>query len=164
MDHHNSQGSQDGNQDINQWLVRTAQNWIAGPYTREQTAQMILEGKLSLEDEVCAASGYWIYLHEREEILKHLNIEVPRMVEKSEEEVTETQTQTEVKTQTDLNLEQRAPAALSSAGSVGTPDSMSTFNSFDREEQPARLPFGLPALIVVALAAVAAAFFIVKSI
>jgi len=39
---------------------------------------MILEGRLGLQDEVCQANSYWIYVHDREEIRKQLNIEVPK--------------------------------------------------------------------------------------
>jgi hypothetical protein len=79
---------------IDQWMIRTAENWIAGPYLREQVCKMILERKLALEDEVCSANGYWIYLHEREEILRHLGVEVPQAPHEAGEEITETQTQT----------------------------------------------------------------------
>lgn len=77
---------------MDQWLVRTASNWIAGPYSKEQVRQMILERKLSHQDEVCNANGYWIFLHEREEILAQLGIEVPRALGEPGEDVTETQT------------------------------------------------------------------------
>ena len=70
------------------WLVRTAQNTILGPFGRDEVVQMILDRKLTLEDEVGKSEGYWIFLSEREEILQHLGIEVPP--QKSEEDTTET--------------------------------------------------------------------------
>ncbi len=79
---------------MDQWLVRTAQNWIAGPYTRAQVCDLVKQGKLSLQDEVCTANGYWFYLHEREEVLGQLGIEVPRQKKaRSDDEITETQTE-----------------------------------------------------------------------
>lgn len=59
------------------WLVRTANNVISGPYNKEQVAGLIRDGKLSSQDEVCQSCDQWIYLHEREEILSRLGVEVP---------------------------------------------------------------------------------------
>jgi len=78
---------------MDQWLIRTAQNWIAGPYTKDQVRKMVLEGQLTLQDEVCSGNGYWVYLHERDEVLKQLGVEVPKSPGHAEE-ITETQTQT----------------------------------------------------------------------
>jgi hypothetical protein len=80
---------------MDKWLVRTSKNRVEGPYTREQIRQSIQEGNLSFEDEVCAAEGYWFSLHEREEVLKYLDIDVPRNRESTDDEITQTQTQTE---------------------------------------------------------------------
>src|SRR5689334_19631050 len=62
---------------MDQWLIRTAQNKIVGPYSKEQVCKLILEGQLSVQDEVCQANNYWIYLYEKDEVLKQLGIEVP---------------------------------------------------------------------------------------
>jgi len=76
------------------WLVRTAQNQIAGPYSKEQIIDMIQRGQIGLQDEVCQANHYWIYLHEREEVSAQLGIEVLRSKkERGDEEITETQTE-----------------------------------------------------------------------
>jgi hypothetical protein len=77
---------------MDQWLVRTALNWVAGPYSKEQVRQMILERKLTLQDEVCPANGYWIFLHERDEVKAQLGVDVPRPLGEPGEDVTETQT------------------------------------------------------------------------
>lgn len=65
-------------QQIDQWMVRTAQNEVRGPYTREAVVQQIQRGELGPDDEVCQANHYWIYLDEREEVQKQLGIEAPR--------------------------------------------------------------------------------------
>jgi hypothetical protein len=77
---------------LDQWLVRTADNWIAGPYPVDQICQMIQEGKLTLQDEICLANQYWVYLHEREEVKQFLGIEVPKAHRGVDDEVTETET------------------------------------------------------------------------
>ncbi len=75
------------------WLVRTAHNLIAGPYTREQVCTLIRDGQLTHQDEVCHARGYWITLHEREEVKKQLGVDVPHAAGSTDEEVTETGTE-----------------------------------------------------------------------
>lgn len=79
---------------MDQWLVRTSNNIIAGPYSRDQVVKLIHEGKLGLQDEVCQANQYWIFLHEHLEVLRQLNISMPKSSRAEEEEVTETQTDT----------------------------------------------------------------------
>jgi hypothetical protein len=74
--------------EMEQWLIRTAKNWIAGPYPKEQICKMIMDGSLGLQDEVCPANGYWILIHERKEIFNQLGVQVPRSSE-AEDEVTE---------------------------------------------------------------------------
>jgi len=63
---------------MEQWLTRTEKNWIAGPYSKAQVIQMIQDGTLGIQDEVCPANGYWILLHERKELFDQLGIELPR--------------------------------------------------------------------------------------
>lgn len=78
---------------MDQWLIRTSDNWIAGPYPEAQIRQMILNGELTYQDEICSANHYWIYLYEREEVMKQLGIEVPIQGAgaKKDDEVTETE-------------------------------------------------------------------------
>ena len=79
---------------VEQWLVRTQQNWIKGPYSRETLCEMIREGGVELQDEVCVGNGYWIYLHESEEIEKQLGICRPKAAERlGKDEKTETNTE-----------------------------------------------------------------------
>jgi hypothetical protein len=59
------------------WMVRTFQNVISGPMSREKLCELILRGEFRLHDEICHANGYWFYLHERAEVARHLGIEVP---------------------------------------------------------------------------------------
>lgn len=74
---------------MDQWLIRTADNWIAGPYPKEQVRKMVLEGKLTLQDEVCPANSYWLFLHEYAEVQKALGIQIPKAA--SADDITETQ-------------------------------------------------------------------------
>ena len=76
-----------------QWLVRTALNLIAGPYSREQVRQMILSGQLRAQDEICRSNHYWIQLHEREEVSAELGADVlAHLSNDADEEATLTRT------------------------------------------------------------------------
>jgi hypothetical protein len=76
-----------------QWLVRTSQNLIAGPYSRDQVRQMILSGQLRAQDEVCRSNHYWIQLHEREEVSSELGADLlAHLALESDEEATLTRT------------------------------------------------------------------------
>jgi hypothetical protein len=77
------------------WLVRTAENVIAGPYNKEQICDLIRDGQLKLPDEICAANGHWFYLHEHEEVALHLGADISRRLIEPDAEHTQTQTETE---------------------------------------------------------------------
>ena len=75
---------------MDQWLVRTSKNWIAGPYLKSQIIEMIQAGQLTRDDEICPGNGYWIFLHERAEMLQNLGMECPRKTGPREaDEITE---------------------------------------------------------------------------
>lgn len=76
-----------------QWLVRTATNEVIGPISREVLIAQIREGKLGLEDEVCKANSYWIYLDEADEVKRQLGIEMPRSTRGQQDDSTETDLQ-----------------------------------------------------------------------
>lgn len=79
---------------MEQWLIRTAKNWIGGPYSQEQVRAMILDGTLGIQDEICPANGYWILLHESKEVFDHLGIEIPR-IQGDSDEITENEIHSE---------------------------------------------------------------------
>lgn len=62
------------------WLIRTAQNEIAGPYTRDRLLDLIRGGSLSFRDEVCRANDYWIGLNELDEVRSKLGPDVPELL------------------------------------------------------------------------------------
>jgi hypothetical protein len=78
---------------MDQWLIRTSDNVITGPVPKEELNRRIQRGDLGPHDEVCEADGYWFYLHEREEVLQQLGIELPKQ---AQEDVTLTQTETDI--------------------------------------------------------------------
>ncbi|MCM0605820.1 MAG: hypothetical protein KA715_06985 [Xanthomonadaceae bacterium] len=59
------------------WLVRSPQHQITGLFSKEDLINKILAGEYSSEFEVCSGNGYWIYLHETEELQSQLGITLP---------------------------------------------------------------------------------------
>jgi hypothetical protein len=97
------------------WLVRTAQNRLIGPISEEQLKSRILAGEFRLEDEICRANDYWIFLHERDEVQSRLGIQVPSKRARVDDE-TETGTQTLTDTSTPRKpLAQQVAAATPQA-------------------------------------------------
>lgn len=47
------------------WLIRTTQNKILGPISKEKLIEFIEKGSLTQSDEVTSGNGYWFYLHEQ---------------------------------------------------------------------------------------------------
>lgn len=99
------------------YLVRTMDNRILGPFSKEQVTEHILQGVLKPRDEVSPATEYWFYVQEREETLKFLGIEMPIHRDPEEDE-----TQTETITATNPAEVLRAAevsAAHAAAGTIG---------------------------------------------
>ena len=74
-----------------QWLVRTSQNLIHGPYSKQEICQFIQGAKLTTLDEVCSSSGYWFFLHEIAEVKSQLGVNPPVPAHHPDDEVTETE-------------------------------------------------------------------------
>ena len=87
---------------MNQWLIRTSQNVISGPFTAEQVRKKILDAELKSEDEICQANHFWIFIYETKEVEEQLGIKVPAYVlqnrAQDEDEVTETATEPQTPT------------------------------------------------------------------
>ncbi len=99
---------------MDEWLTRTSHNQITGPFTQAEICQKIQKGELKLQDEVCAANGYWFYLHESEEVRQQLGVQVPRMKSFGhDDEITQTQTGTAPLDEDRTDPELRRPPVLS---------------------------------------------------
>jgi hypothetical protein len=107
-----------------QWLVRTSLNEIIGPISRDALITQIREGKLGLQDEICKANSYWIYLDEADEVKKQLGIEMPKSSRGKHEESTETDLQ---------SMTQELHLPVSSKDSHGS--SGDDFEAFDALEE-----------------------------
>ena len=103
-----------------QWLIRTADNKITGPFTRREVCQFIQQGKLQANDEVCRANNFWFYLHEHQEIRDQLGMELPKELCPTTEESTQTETDVELSEPTDpeIDIESTRVASMGTAGTV----------------------------------------------
>src|SRR5262245_15796569 len=118
---------------MGQWLVRTAKNVISGPYPKEALCQMILSGELGSQDEVCESGQYWIFLHERDEVIRQLGINLPKPPKNPDEETTETQTQTQTQTETEVAVHGDRVAVPMSVASAEDEDDESSGDETDED-------------------------------
>lgn len=65
-------------QDNNIWLIRTKQNKILGPITKQKIKDLIAKGSLTPEDEICSGNGYWFWIKEKELVDKYVNGDIPQ--------------------------------------------------------------------------------------
>ena len=54
------------------WLIRTHQNQILGPISKERVIELIRKGNLISEDEICSGNGFWFQVKEKELLDKHI--------------------------------------------------------------------------------------------
>lgn len=60
------------------WLIRTKNNHILGPVTKDKVRELIEKGSIKGEDEVCSGNGYWFYIREKDLISKYITGDVPQ--------------------------------------------------------------------------------------
>lgn len=63
---------------IKEWLIRTKNNHILGPVTKEKIRQLITNGSIKGDDEICAGNGHWIFIREQELIDKYVFGDTPQ--------------------------------------------------------------------------------------
>ena len=54
------------------WLIRTHQNQILGPVSKERVVEFIKKGNLTSDDEICSGNGYWFQVKEKELVEKYV--------------------------------------------------------------------------------------------
>ena len=60
------------------WLIRTTQNQILGPVTKQKILEFIQKGALGSSDEVTSGNGYWFHLREKDLVEKYLYGDIPQ--------------------------------------------------------------------------------------
>jgi hypothetical protein len=62
------------------WLIRTQENQIVGPFSRDRVLEIIQTGTLTFRDELCRANEEWFFLNETDEVRQRLGRDVPEML------------------------------------------------------------------------------------
>jgi hypothetical protein len=57
---------------MKEWLIRTKNNHILGPVTREKVLDLYNNGSIKQEDEICTGNGYWFFVREKDLVDKYL--------------------------------------------------------------------------------------------
>lgn len=54
------------------WLIRTKNNHILGPVTKEKVRELFENGSIKGDDEVCSGNGFWFFVREKDLVEKYL--------------------------------------------------------------------------------------------
>lgn len=57
---------------IKNWLIRTKNNHILGPVTKEKIKQLISNGSIKGDDEITSGNGYWLFVREQDLVDKYI--------------------------------------------------------------------------------------------
>jgi hypothetical protein len=58
-----------------QWMIRTANLVLSGPFPEEEIKQRLTQGVIHASDEICPSGGYWFSVQDREETRNRLGVE-----------------------------------------------------------------------------------------
>ncbi len=54
------------------WLIRTKSNHILGPISKEKALELLQNGSIKPDDEVCSGNGFWFFIREDEMVSRFL--------------------------------------------------------------------------------------------
>lgn len=54
------------------WLIRTKNNHVLGPVSIHKIQELIKNGSIKADDEVCSGNGYWFFIKEAELVEKYI--------------------------------------------------------------------------------------------
>lgn len=57
---------------MKEWLIRTKNNHILGPVSREKVLDLYNNGSIKQDDEICTGNGYWFFVREKDLVDKYL--------------------------------------------------------------------------------------------
>lgn len=57
---------------VKNWLIRTKNNHILGPVSKEKIKELLNSGSIKGDDEVTSGNGYWLYVREEELLEKYI--------------------------------------------------------------------------------------------
>lgn len=54
------------------WLIRTKSNHILGPISKEKVLELLQNGSIKPDDEVCSGNGFWFFIREDDMVARFL--------------------------------------------------------------------------------------------
>lgn len=60
------------------WLIRTKNNHILGPVSKQKVRELLEKGSIKGDDELSSGNGYWFYIRENELVEKYVLGEIPQ--------------------------------------------------------------------------------------
>ena len=60
------------------WLIRTKNNHILGPVSKQKVRELLEKGSIKGDDELCSGNGYWFYVREKELVEKYITGDIPQ--------------------------------------------------------------------------------------
>lgn len=54
------------------WLIRTKTNHILGPISKEKLLELLQNGSIKADDEVCSGNGFWFFIRENDMVSRFL--------------------------------------------------------------------------------------------
>ncbi len=54
------------------WLIRTKSNHILGPISKEKVLELLQNGSIKADDEVCSGNGFWFFIREDDMVARFL--------------------------------------------------------------------------------------------
>lgn len=54
------------------WLIRTKNNHILGPVSKDKIKELIQKGSIKGDDEICSGNGYWFFIREQDLVAKYV--------------------------------------------------------------------------------------------
>lgn len=60
------------------WLIRTKNNHILGPVSKQKVRELLEKGSIKGDDELCSGNGYWFYVREKDLVEKYVLKDIPQ--------------------------------------------------------------------------------------
>jgi hypothetical protein len=60
------------------WLIRTKNNHILGPVSKQKVRELLEKGSIKADDELTSGNGYWFFVREKELVDKYVIGDIPQ--------------------------------------------------------------------------------------
>jgi hypothetical protein len=130
------------------WLIRTKNNHILGPISLNKLKDLLENGSIKSDDEICSGNGYWFYIKEKDLVEKYIYREIQQgfnpiseakcvlteeVIEVADEEILINESTTHLDVNLPKNEDLEYPD-INDLADVGSDLSMETNNSFTHDD------------------------------